>query len=90
MKANSGTLDFDTYRNIITEALHLNDLDTPQNPIMSYPDRVSHIRAYIYSCCSGTTNTSEISDECFLAGCNRFAIENPVASISMRCGLYGN
>ena len=25
-----------------------------------------------------------------MAGCNRFAIENPVASISMRCGWYGN
>lgn len=31
-----------------------------------------------------------MTDEQVLAGCWRFAIENPVPTISTRCALYGN
>ena len=31
-----------------------------------------------------------MSDASFLAGCWRYAIENPVPTISTRCALYGN
>jgi hypothetical protein len=44
----------------------------------------------VYSCTAAEDNTNIINDDAFLAGCNRYAIENPVPSISMRCGLYGN
>jgi hypothetical protein len=57
---------------------------------MLYPTRISTIRAYIYSCMAGEDNTNVFTDDIFLAGCNRFSIENPVPSVSIRCGLYGN
>ena len=60
------------------------------NPLISYPGKMSQIRAYIYACTSGDKNTNVFSDDEFLAGCNRFSIENPVPSVVVRCALYGN
>ena len=31
-----------------------------------------------------------MTDEQFMAGCFRFAVENPMPSVSVRCALYGN
>lgn len=60
------------------------------NPLISYPGKMSQIRAYIYACTSGDKNTNVFSDDEFLAGCNRYSIENPVPSVVVRCALYGN
>lgn len=60
------------------------------NPLLLYTSRISMVRAYIYSCTAGEDNTNVFSDEIFMAGCNRFSVENPCPSVSVRCGLYGN
>ena len=31
-----------------------------------------------------------MTDEQFMAGCFRFAVENPMPTVSVRCALYGN
>lgn len=60
------------------------------NPLMLYTDRISMIRAFIYSCTSSDTNTNVFNEQNFMVGCNRFSVENPFPSVTVRCGLYGN
>ena len=77
---------------IVANGLPLNNDPSAaiDNPLVSIPSKISIVRAYVYSCTAGEDNTNRFNDDQFLAGCNRFAIENPVPSISTRCGLYGN
>lgn len=58
--------------------------------LITYPTRVSNIRAYIFSCLSGDENTNVFTDNQFLAGCSRFSVENPVPTVATRCYWYGN
>jgi len=48
------------------------------------------MRAYIFCLTSGASNTSEFSNEQFVAGLARFGVENPTPSVSKRLGMYGN
>mmetsp|Transcript_20350 Transcript_20350/g.31081 ORF Transcript_20350/g.31081 Transcript_20350/m.31081 type:complete len:146 (+) Transcript_20350:146-583(+) len=51
---------------------------------------MAQIRAYVFACTGYDENSNIFSDDMFVAGCSRFAIENPVPSVSLRCSLYGN
>jgi len=42
---------------------------------------------YMYFC---GANQNTVSEDEFLAGCNRFAIDNPVPTITARLAWYGN
>jgi len=44
----------------------------------------------VYAATATENNDDKMQDYIFLAGCNRFALESPVPSISTRCALYGN
>jgi len=92
MESTSGNVDFGVYENIINGALtwYKDGSVTLENPLLSYPTKASMLRAYIFSVISAKDNTNYISDQDFLAGCTRFAIENPVPTVSVRCALYGN
>lgn len=61
-----------------------------ENPMMKFVGPMSMVRGYIYAAIASDDNSNVIQDTCFLAGCNRFALENPVPTVSTRCGLYGN
>jgi hypothetical protein len=91
IESNCGPCDFEAFEEIIASGLPpTTDSLQLEQPMMLYPTKISQIRAYIYACTCGDENTNVFSDDQFLAGCNRFAIENPVPSVSLRCGLYGN
>lgn len=91
MESNIGPCDLDQYISVINQALPPNnDAMALDNPLLIYTAKISQVRAYIFSCTSGEANTNVFTDDQFLAGCNRFSIENPVPSVSVRCGLYGN
>ena len=91
MESNVGSANFDDYLEMVREGLPASqDTTCLENPFVYYPGKISLVRAYIYSCICGKENTNTFSDDDFLAGCNRFAIENPVPTISTRCFLYGN
>lgn len=62
----------------------------PAYHVMSYPGKMASIRAFIFACVSGDTNTNMFGPHEFVAGCSRFSLENPVPSVSHRCALYGN
>lgn len=61
-----------------------------EHPLISYPGQISYVRAYIYACTAGSQNDQTFSDDCYIAGASRFGLESPVASVSTRCGFYGN
>ena len=46
-------------------------------------------RAMLYSQLCGS-NGRNISEHEFIAGCNRFALDNPTPSITSRLAFYGN
>ena len=91
MESNIAQIDVETYNDIIKNALPPSDETQQQeNPLIQYPGNISKIRAYIFSCVASDENSDLMTDEQFIAGCWRFAIENPVPTISTRCALYGN
>jgi len=55
---------------------------------MQFPGQISACRAMLYAYMCGS-NTSEVNEIEFLAGCNRFAIDNPMPTITKRIALYG-
>lgn len=58
-------------------------------PNVVFAKEVTMMRAFIYSLVC-ETNSSKVSAEAFLAGCNRFGIDNPCPIITKRMALYGN
>jgi len=91
VEAVSGTLDLDQYADIVNQAMPpADEAKMLDFPFVHYPTDMSMARAYIYSCTSGSDNNLGFNEECFIAGCARFAVENPVPSISTRIGFYGN
>ena len=56
---------------------------------MKYPGHITIRRAFLYSLIC-KDNTSSINLVEFLAGCNRFGIDNPAPTIQKRIGFYGN
>lgn len=91
MISDVGSFSLDTYISLIQQGLPKNtEGPAVDNPLTLYTGKISQIRAYIFSCTSGDSNTNRFTNEQFLSGCNRFSIENPVPSVSVRCGLYGN
>ena len=92
MEATSGNVDFGVYENIINGSLawYKDGSQSMENPLLCYPSKISMLRSYVYSCISGRDNTNFMTDQDFLAGCTRFAIESPIPTVSTRCSLYGN
>lgn len=65
---------------------------TPQNQtssFVSYPKKMTYFRALIYSMACDN-NSKSISLQAFLAGCNRYGIDNPCPIITKRLANYGN
>lgn len=90
LESNVGPLDLDAYEDVIAQGLPPDDDNHAEDPLMQFPGKISRVRAFIFSCVSSDSNTHTLTDDQFLAGCWRFAVENPVASVSTRCALYGN
>jgi len=58
------------------------------SPSVHFAKKMTICRAYIYSLVCGS-NTDGIDPEEFLAGCNRFGIDNPTPIINKVLALYG-
>lgn len=48
------------------------------------------MRAYLFACSVSNENKNFFGETTFIASCSRFAIDNPIPSVSLRCALYGN
>lgn len=57
-------------------------------PNVHFAKDITIIRAFVYSLVC-EDNCNAISAEAFLAGCNRYGIDNPCPIITKRIGLYG-
>lgn len=57
--------------------------------MLSFGGSVCQTRAFIYALMCGS-NKFECSEIEFLAGCNRFGLDNPVPTITRRLATYGN
>ena len=68
----------------------IQDEDMVDNPLVKFTGPMSQVRGYIFAAIASEDNTNVIQDSAFIAGCNRFALDNPVPSVSSRCSLYGN
>jgi hypothetical protein len=60
----------------------------PPTPNVHFAKDITIIRAFVYSLVC-EDNRKTISAEAFLAGCNRYGIDNPCPIITKRIGLYG-
>ncbi|CDW81151.1 UNKNOWN [Stylonychia lemnae] len=56
---------------------------------VKYPGIISVRRAFLYALVCGE-NGFEISTQEFIAGCNRFGIDNPCPTVTKRISLFGN
>jgi hypothetical protein len=57
-------------------------------PNVHFPRDITMMRAFVYSlACDESSNG--ITVEAFLAGCNRYGLDNPCPIITKRLGLYG-
>jgi hypothetical protein len=56
---------------------------------VKFPGSFTIRRAFLYSLIC-KENTSSINLVEFLAGCNRFGLDNPAPTIQKRIGMYGN
>jgi len=56
---------------------------------MHFASDVTFTRAFIYALVSGKNGLGATSVE-FLAGCNRFGVDNPCPILTKRLALYGN
>ena len=55
---------------------------------MSMPQGITRLRAVLYMYMVSNTNTIDVKE--FMAGCQRFALDNPVPTITARLAWYGN
>ena len=56
---------------------------------MHFPRDVTCFRAFVYALVCGE-NTGKVAKAQFLAGCNRFGIDNPCPIVTKRLSNYGN
>ena len=57
--------------------------------VVSWPSHIATLRALVYAYMCGT-NQADLNEFEFLAGCNRFALDNPCPTITKRMAFYGN
>jgi len=57
--------------------------------VVTFPSHIATLRALVYAYMCGT-NQPDLNEFEFLAGCNRFAIDNPTPTITKRMAFYGN
>jgi hypothetical protein len=57
--------------------------------MLSFAGHMGLVRALMYAMLCGK-NTNEVTEAEFLAGCNRFGIDNPMPIQTKRLYLYGN
>lgn len=60
-----------------------------QQPAVSFAGPIATMRGMLYAFMCGT-NGEDINDFEFMAGCNRFAIDNPLPTVTKRIAYYGN
>jgi hypothetical protein len=63
--------------------------DKSFSPSVHYPRDITIMRSFVYSLVCGK-NAGEITMAEFLAGCNRYGIDNPCPIITKRLSHYGN
>ena len=56
---------------------------------VTFPEKVSLIRAYVFAATTGRTNMNDIASDNFTSALTRFGLENPLPSITARLSLYG-
>ena len=62
---------------------------TSPSVFVRYPAALAFRRAFLYALVAGD-NAFDISTPEFIAGCNRFGLDNPSPFVGRRIGLYGN
>ena len=92
MQAPTAQVELDHFIDIVNASVtpEVEDHMKMMHPFMSFPGKVSRIRAYVYSAVASEKNTVEVQEQMFLAACNRFGLETPVPTVHTRCQLYGN
>lgn len=60
-----------------------------QQPAVSFSGTIAFHRAMVYAFMCGT-NGDDVNDFEFLAGCNRYAVDNPLPTVTKRIAYYGN
>jgi hypothetical protein len=85
-KPKFGEVSIDHVTSILTESRVI-PLNVPH--FLQYSSEITATRALIYALMTGKNNNS-INEVQFIAGCNRFGIENPTPTIKKRIALYGN
>lgn len=59
------------------------------SPVIQFSGQISLLRAMAYAFMCGT-NDGHANDFEFLAGCNRYAVDNPTPTIMKRIAFHGN
>ena len=90
MESTKAECELDNLTEIITATMPDESNVSLDNPLMKYTGPMAMVRGYIYAAIASEDNTNVIQDSAFIAGCNRYALDNPVPTVSTRCGLYGN
>lgn len=80
-----GVFSTDEVDRIVQQCLPL----LSSSSFVKYPGSFTIRRAFLYSL-TCKENTSSINLNEFLAGCNRFGLDNPAPTIQKRIGMYGN
>lgn len=57
--------------------------------LLQFPGTAAMARALLYSQMCGR-NADEINETEFMAGCNRFALDNPTPTVTARVAFFGN
>lgn len=56
---------------------------------VQFPREITFYRAYVYALVCGDNN-KKVTKQQFIAGCNRFGVDNPCPIITKRLSIYGN
>jgi hypothetical protein len=59
------------------------------SPLIQFTGQISLLRSMVYAYLCGN-NDGHANDFEFLAGCNRFAVDNPTPTVTKRIAFYGN
>lgn len=92
VESNAGNVDLDQYIEVIQGGVPPDEGNGTNlvSPLMQYPGKVSIVRAFVFCCLTGEPNSDYFTDDEALAGAFRYALDNPVPTVSTRCALYGN
>ena len=80
-----------TFANVtkINSEFRMNKAQKSPTHMLSWAGHMCLVRALMYAMLCGK-NGNEVTEAEFLAGCNRFGIDNPMPTQTKRLYLYGN